>query len=504
MSGSGSVSVIHVAPVLSGSNNLTAINENDTTNNGTLVSDLIAGQVTDTNHAESFGIAVTAVENTNGTWQYSTNGGSTWTAFGTPSVTAARLLAADADTRVRFVPNANWFGTVAGGLDFHAWDQTSGTAGATADVTTSGGMTAFSSATAAAAVTVNQVTQPPLLTLPTAQTTSDTVTFSVAQGNPITIGDVNPGGLPLTVSLTAAGGYVTLGGTTGLQLLTGTGRNDSAVSFSGGLADVQAAMEGLQFHAVTSQGLLQISVTNPGMPAWGGPRTTTGIVSINLFIQPIPVIPSPPNPSPQPGPSLPDSGPGQVQPNVPSAVGPTVSPATPTSHRVATVILPGQAVQVSSDRRWQPTDSLAAVHRPWELVDESAADPPKHNRAAASLVRAKASARGPYAAESPLDAATLWQQCGSIGAQLEKQQWSTKITVGAGVALTAGVSAGYVILLFRGGSLLASALASLPAWRSIDPLPVIEYWEKDEKRRRMARKGQTPEPDEQSLESLVK
>ena len=126
VSGNGSVTVLHAAPVLSGSNNLAAINENDTANNGTLVSDLIAGNVTDTNHGESFGIAVTAVDNTNGAWQYSTDGGSTWTAFGTPSPAAARLLAADAGTRVRFVPNADWFGTVAGGLVFRAGTRPAG------------------------------------------------------------------------------------------------------------------------------------------------------------------------------------------------------------------------------------------------------------------------------------------------------------------------------------------------------------------------------------------
>ena len=166
VSGTGAVTVIHAAPVLSGSNNLAAINENETSSNGTLVSDLIAGKVTDANPGESFGIAVTAVDNTSGTWQYSTNGGSTWTAFGTPSPTTARLLAADAGTRVRFVPNADWFGTVAGGVVFRAWDQTSGTAGGTADVTANGGTTAFSLATAGAAITVNQVTQPPVLVPP--------------------------------------------------------------------------------------------------------------------------------------------------------------------------------------------------------------------------------------------------------------------------------------------------------------------------------------------------
>ena len=70
---------------------------------------------------------MTGVVNTNGTWQYSTNGGTTWSAFGSPGTTTARLLAADANTYVRFVPNANWNGTVSNGLTFRAWDQTSGT-----------------------------------------------------------------------------------------------------------------------------------------------------------------------------------------------------------------------------------------------------------------------------------------------------------------------------------------------------------------------------------------
>ena len=107
------------------------------------------------------GIAVTAVDNSNGTWQYSTNGGGTWSAFGTPSTASARLLAADASTSVRFVPNANFNGTVSNGITFRAWDQTTGAAGGTADTTTSGGTTAYSSATAGASITVNSVNDAP-------------------------------------------------------------------------------------------------------------------------------------------------------------------------------------------------------------------------------------------------------------------------------------------------------------------------------------------------------
>ena len=150
------------APVLSGTNNLIAVNEDPASNAGTLVSALIAGKVSDSDPGAASGIAVTAVDNTNGTWQYSTNGGSSWTAFGSPTGAAARLLAADANTYVRFVPNANYNGTV-GGLTFRAWDQTSGTAGNTADTTTNGGATAYSSATATASITINAANDAPVL-----------------------------------------------------------------------------------------------------------------------------------------------------------------------------------------------------------------------------------------------------------------------------------------------------------------------------------------------------
>ena len=162
----------NTSPTLSGANNLTAINENPATNPGTLVSALIAGQVTDPDLGALSGIAVIAVDDTNGTWQYSLNGGSSWLSFGAPSQASARLLAADANTLVRFVPNLNWSGTDAGGLVFRAWDQTSGTAGGTASVTVNGGGTAFSAAngngTAATSITVNYVNQPPTVATPAA------------------------------------------------------------------------------------------------------------------------------------------------------------------------------------------------------------------------------------------------------------------------------------------------------------------------------------------------
>jgi trimeric autotransporter adhesin len=140
------VTNLNEAPVLSGANSLAAIAEDAVANSGTLVSSLISARVTDQDAGAQSGIAVVAVDNTNGSWQYSLDGGSNWSAFGAPSGSAARLLAADALTRVRFVPNADWNGTVVNGITFHAWDQSAGTAGSTATVAGSTVLDAFSTA----------------------------------------------------------------------------------------------------------------------------------------------------------------------------------------------------------------------------------------------------------------------------------------------------------------------------------------------------------------------
>ena len=49
-----------------------------------------------------------------------------------------------------------------------------------------------------------------------------------------------------------------------------------------------------------------------------------------------------------------------------------------------------------------------------------------------------------------------------------------------GVLTTA--STGYVLWLLRAGPLVASVLSSLPAWRTFDPLPVLDFWERKKKK----------------------
>jgi hypothetical protein len=128
---------------------------------GTLVSTLVnlasattPGNVTDRDPTALTGIAVTAASTNNGTWYYSVNNGAVWLALGSVGNSAARLLAADAATRLYFRPNSGFQGTVNSALTFRAWDRTQGTNGGVLSTSVNGGASAFSTAQVTASLTI--------------------------------------------------------------------------------------------------------------------------------------------------------------------------------------------------------------------------------------------------------------------------------------------------------------------------------------------------------------
>jgi hypothetical protein len=152
------VNPVNDAPTLNSgaSPTLTTVNEDAGVPSGavgTLVSSLVdyaspSGQVdnvTDPDASASLGIAVTAADSANGTWFYSIDNGTTWNALGTVSDSNARLLSADASTRLYFQGNADFSGTVSNAIAFHAWDQSSGTNGGMADLSDTSVSDQFSS-----------------------------------------------------------------------------------------------------------------------------------------------------------------------------------------------------------------------------------------------------------------------------------------------------------------------------------------------------------------------
>jgi hypothetical protein len=142
---------------------LDSIEEDATDPAGTFVSELLADAVTDPDNLLQ-GMAVTAASNFHGDWQFSLDGGTTWQAMGEPTSSRARLLPSDAVARVRFLPNANFDGTVQ--LYYRAWDRTQGTAGDTLPIAgNSGGTGPLSRDAEHAPLTVTPVNDEPVLAL---------------------------------------------------------------------------------------------------------------------------------------------------------------------------------------------------------------------------------------------------------------------------------------------------------------------------------------------------
>ncbi len=107
--------------------------------------------------------------------------------------------------------------------------------------------------------------------------------FSSSTGNALSVSDVDAGNSPVQVTLTASNGLLTLAQTSGLTLQSGSGTNDSTVSFEGSLADINAALDGLVFAPTPGHvgpAGLQITSNDLGASGSGGSQGDTDMVAI--------------------------------------------------------------------------------------------------------------------------------------------------------------------------------------------------------------------------------
>ena len=78
----------------------------------------------------------------------------------------------------------------------------------------------------------------------------------------------------------------------------------------------------------------------------------------------------------------------------------------------------------------------------------------------------------------------------------DEPMYLTKAVVGTTTGAATALSVGYVAWLARGGMLLSSFLASMPAWRLVDPIPVLAYL-------KGKREKEDEDGDEESLHSIA-
>ncbi|WP_313603677.1 DUF4347 domain-containing protein [Comamonas jiangduensis] len=194
--------MLPVAPTLSG------LTDTSTNNGGNTVLSLLGG-VTDVDNGALKGMAITGVTGTYGTWQYSIDGGGTWSNVGAVSVTSALVLASQ--NLVRFVPDGIHGETAT--ITYKAWDQTGGTAGLQGvkfDTTTSGGTSPYSAATDTASVVVTAINDAPTLNGSAGNATwtegNNTTSIPVVIDSGLTITDAD-GPLIASATVRVSGNY---------------------------------------------------------------------------------------------------------------------------------------------------------------------------------------------------------------------------------------------------------------------------------------------------------
>jgi hypothetical protein len=86
----------------------------------------------------------------------------------------------------------------------------------------------------------------------------------------------------------------------------------------------------------------------------------------------------------------------------------------------------------------------------------------------------------------------------AVTERVAAEQHFDKVAAETVGVVSGGLAVGYVLWLIRGGYLLSSLLTSMPAWRLVDPLPILDYLDDE------SRADKSREDEDESLEELLK
>src|SRR5439155_16546949 len=136
-------------------------------------------------------------------------------------------------------------------------------------------------------ITVNAVNDAPVNSVPGAQSTNEdtNLAFSSGNGNLISISDVDAGSSSVQVTLTATNGTLTLSGTSGLTFSAGDGTADVTMTFTGTVANINAALAGMIFGPNSNYNgaaSVQITTNDQGNTGSGGSLSDTDTVNITV------------------------------------------------------------------------------------------------------------------------------------------------------------------------------------------------------------------------------
>ena len=128
------------------------------------------------------------------------------------------------------------------------------------------------------AITVNAVNDNPLNSVPGPQATNEetALVFNAGGGNLISISDIDAGAAVVQVTLNGTNGLITLSGFAGLTFSTGDGTADATMTFTGTIANINTALDGLTFDPTSDfngAASLQIVTDDLGNTGLGGALT---------------------------------------------------------------------------------------------------------------------------------------------------------------------------------------------------------------------------------------
>ncbi|MBF0451875.1 MAG: tandem-95 repeat protein, partial [Candidatus Magnetomorum sp.] len=154
------VNAVNDAPVLTSyTPTMPGINEDNVNNAGVLVSSIIGSSIMDVDAGSIQGIAINQINSGNGRWEFSINNGLNWSAISSINVSSALLLSTQ--DKIRFVPDGKMADSAS--FSYLAWDQTSGSRGNQVDISSTGGITAFSIDSDVCSIIVSEINDSPII-----------------------------------------------------------------------------------------------------------------------------------------------------------------------------------------------------------------------------------------------------------------------------------------------------------------------------------------------------
>jgi hypothetical protein len=296
------------------------------------------------------------------------------------------------------------------------------------------------------AVSVNDINEAPA---------ADSEAFTVTVGQSLNVpasgvleGDFDPEGDTLTAILLAGPDN----GTLTLQA-DGSFVYTPDVGFTGVDTFIYQASDGLLLsHSVVVTIAVEPAASPPPPPPSDGDGDDDGETRQP---PPPPEEPPPEEPPPTPEETTPDSSPTSSAPATKSAPPVDVVLVAPVEEPTLVAFAPDAASEVR------------------DAADENGSNPKQSKQPRAddnNELRSQASSVYQISVNDP-----QWQELDSFRDDLLGDGGFQTLVVGAAVSTSVSLSVGYVFWTVRVGWLASALMTSMPVWRSIDPLPILEY-----------------------------